>query len=83
MQTSVVLPARTIKEIHKIGMQFGFRNEEEFVREAVSEKILQLKKRIFFSLTDQVRLKAESKGITTDKILENFERFRDANYSCS
>ena len=79
MQTSVVLPVRTIKEIHKIGMQFGFRDEEEFVREAVSEKILQLKKRIFFSLTDQVRLKAESKCITTDKIIENFERFRDAN----
>ena len=49
MQTRVVLPAKTIKEIHKIGMQFGFKGEEEFVKEAVSEKILQLKKRLFFN----------------------------------
>lgn len=74
MLKKITLPKSLVIEIDKIGEQFGFKSETEFVKEAVSEKILQLKKRIFSSISSEVRRGLEKKGITHDEILKDFEK---------
>lgn len=74
MLKKISLPKSLIIEIDKIGEKFGFKNETEFVREAVSEKILKLKKQIFSSISSEVREGLEKKGITHDEVLKDFEK---------
>jgi hypothetical protein len=42
--------------------EFGFDSGEEFVEEAVAEKILELKKQIFFNICVQVGAALRSRG---------------------
>ena len=50
MENVFVLPEKDVREIRKITSEIGFKNEEEFVKEAVEEKILEFNK-IFFENT--------------------------------
>jgi metal-responsive CopG/Arc/MetJ family transcriptional regulator len=76
MQTMVELPEETAREVDRLGRQFGFKDEREFIKDAVNEKILQLKKRLFISATDEVRRELERKEISIEEILGDFERSR-------
>ncbi|MEW6006698.1 MAG: hypothetical protein AB1595_00865 [bacterium] len=76
MQAVVELTEDVIKDVSKLGRQFGFRDEREFIEDAVREKLLQLKKRLFVSVTDEIRMGLEKKGISLDEVLEDFERQR-------
>ncbi|MBU0567196.1 hypothetical protein KJ693_10745 [bacterium] len=76
MQAVMRLPEKVSAEVNKISSQFGFRNEEEFVKEAVEDKILELKKRLFVTATDGIRSGLEKKGIKIEEVLEDFERQR-------
>lgn len=73
MQTELVLPKNLVKEIDKIGAQFGFKNEREFVKEAVKEKILFLKKKLFMTATDKIKEGLIKKGISEVALLKEFE----------
>ncbi len=76
MQTELVLPKNLIKEIDKIGTQFGFRSKKEFVREAVKEKILFLKKRLLMATTDKIAEGLRKKGVSEATLLKEFEKQR-------
>ncbi|MDI6654370.1 MAG: hypothetical protein QME59_00595 [Candidatus Hydrothermarchaeota archaeon] len=51
---------------------FGYKNEDEFVKEAVEDKILSLKRKTFFEITDKVRNSLIKKGISEREILRAF-----------
>jgi predicted AAA+ superfamily ATPase len=57
--------------------EFGFDSKEEFIKEAVAEKILELKKQIFSNVTDQVGAALRSEGIITKQMLKEFEEVRE------
>ena len=73
MEHKITFSEKTEKDIKMIVDEFGFDSEEEFVEEAVAEKILELKKQIFFNISDQIGAALRSKGITAKQILKEFE----------
>ena len=77
MEYKITFSEKTEKDIEMIVDEFGFESEEEFVKEAVAEKILKLKKQIFFNISDQVGAALRSKGITVKQMLEEFEEGRE------
>lgn len=77
MEHKITLSEETEKDIKMIVDEFGFDSEEQFVEEAVAEKILELKKQIFFNITDQVGAALRSKGITAKQMLKEFEEVRE------
>lgn len=48
----------------------GYESEKEFVKEAVEDKILELKKKAFFEISDRVKDALIKKGISEKEILE-------------
>ena len=60
---------KTLKELIE---SFGYESEEEFIREAVEDKILELKKKSFFEISDKVKDALIKKGISESEILEAF-----------
>jgi hypothetical protein len=61
MEHRITFFEKTEEDIRTIIDKFGFVNEEEFVEEAVVEKILELKARIFLSISDQVEKALKSR----------------------
>ena len=77
MEHKITFSEKTEKDIKMIVDKFGFDSEEEFVEEAVAEKIMELKKQIFLNITDQVGAALRSKRITMKQMLEEFEEARE------
>ena len=77
MERKIKFSEKTEKDIKMVIDEFGFDSENEFVEEAVSEKILELKKQIFFNITDQIATSLRSKGVSAKQILDEFERVRE------
>ena len=73
MEHKITFSVKTERDIKMVADEFGYNSEEEFVEEAVNEKILELKKQVFFSITDQIAAALRSKGITVKQMLEEFE----------
>ncbi len=48
----------------------GYESEKEFVKEAVEDKILELKRKAFFEISDKVKDALTKKGISEKEILE-------------
>lgn len=76
MGTVFALPENDIREIRKIASKIGFKNEEEFIKEAVEEKILEFKRLLFTEITTDVRKGLEKKRVKQEDVLQDFERFR-------
>jgi len=77
MEKKIKFSEKIEKDIKMVMDEFGFDSENEFVEEAVSEKILELKKQIFFNITDQIATGLRSKGVSAKQILDEFERVRE------
>jgi len=67
------LSSRTKKEIEKILKEFDFATEEEFISQAIKEKILELKKMKFFVISEKIRRGLLKKGIKPEKFLKEFK----------
>lgn len=65
---TIILP----KEIEKATKEFGFASKEEFISQAIREKILELKKIKFFSISEKIREGLLKKGINPEKLLREF-----------
>ena len=76
MKNVFVLPEKDVREIREIASRVGFKNEEEFVKEAVEEKILEFKKILFIEITTEIRRGLEKKAIKQKDILQDFGRFK-------
>jgi hypothetical protein len=77
MKKKITFSEKTEKDIKMVMDEFGFESEKEFVEEAISEKILELKKQIFLNITDQIATGLRSKGISAKDLLDEFERVRE------
>ena len=69
--------ARTItKDIKALFRTFGFHSEGEFIARAVQEKVKQLKALLVSRTAEKVRRGLASVGITSEEMLDDFERSR-------
>ena len=73
METEINLPKELEAELRKIVVELGFNGNSEFVEAAVKEKILELKKRQFFQISDKVAHGLKEKGVSSKEIMEEFE----------
>ncbi|OGY43513.1 MAG: hypothetical protein A2729_01420 [Candidatus Buchananbacteria bacterium RIFCSPHIGHO2_01_FULL_39_14] len=70
------IPDDLTLEVNNIVQDFGFQNKEEFVQEAIRDKVLELRKLRFFSITDKVAANLKKKNISEREILKHFETVR-------
>lgn len=73
--TTVKIPDDLAPKIQTIEEIFGF-TKEEFVQEAIRDKVLELQKKIFFEGTTKIAESLRKKKITEGSILQNFEKIR-------
>ncbi len=64
--------AESKKNFKEFIESFGYESEKEFVKEAVEDKILELKKKSFFDISDRVKEALVKKGLSEKDILEAF-----------
>lgn len=67
------LSLKTKKEIERVAREFGFATKEEFISQAVKEKILELKKLKFFATSEKIKKGLLKKGIKPEKLLSEFK----------
>lgn len=70
------LSEEDVREIRKIASKAGFKNEADFVKKAVEDKILEFKKLLFSDITSDVRRSLENNRITQEEVLQDFDRSR-------
>lgn len=63
----------TKKEISQAVKEFGFSSKEEFISQAIKEKVLELKKMKFFTISEKIRKGLLKKGVKPEKLLEEFK----------
>jgi len=78
MKKLITLPEKMETDIAVLGKEFGFANESEFVRAAVRDKILELKKLLFMQISSKLAKKLKEKGLTEKEIVEDFLKRRAA-----
>ncbi|PKP57688.1 MAG: hypothetical protein CVT89_04115 [Candidatus Altiarchaeales archaeon HGW-Altiarchaeales-2] len=62
--------------LNHIVEKFGFKSKQEFVEAATKEKVLEMKKRLFFEISDEIAEGLRKRGISEEEILEEFEKTR-------
>lgn len=73
-----MLSKKVEKEARKAAEDWKFSSTEEFIEEAVEDRILELKEQKFKERTDKVKEKLREKGIKDKQILEDFEDKRNS-----
>lgn len=73
-----MLSKKIEKEARKAAEDWKFSSTEEFVKEAVEGRILELKERKFKERTDKVKEKLRKKGISDKQILGDFADNRNS-----
>jgi hypothetical protein len=75
----VKVSSKIKKEISEILEGYGYKNEKEFIEDALWRRILELKKIDFLVKTEKIRKAMRKKGVTEEEILRDFEKFRSLN----
>jgi metal-responsive CopG/Arc/MetJ family transcriptional regulator len=73
---TILLSDSLLKEINKVALEFGYTEEKQFIEDMLKEKILEYKRQMFMKGVANIRRKLAVKGLTEDKIIADFERFR-------
>lgn len=68
----MAVEAESKKTFREFIESFGYESEDEFVKEAVEDKILELMKKSFFEISDRVRDALVKKGISEKDVLKAF-----------
>ncbi len=68
----MVVTIENLKNFRELIKSLGYESEEEFIKEAVEEKIIELKKKAFFEISDKVKEALVKKGISEKDILIAF-----------
>jgi len=63
----------TQKRTEEVIKEFGYSSKKEFIKEAIREKIMELKKFQFFSVSEKIRKGLEKKGIKPEDILKEIK----------
>ncbi len=64
------------QDADRLSRIFGFRSTEDFIKNAVKEKVNRLKAVLFSRTAEKARRGLDKAGITEEEILRNFEHFR-------
>ena len=54
---------------------YGYDDEEEFIRDALRHRILELEKIEFLFRTEEIRKRMKERGLTEKDILADFQKF--------
>jgi len=82
MHKQFILEKEDATLIKEIAPEFGFESEDEFIKAAIKEKVLELKKMLFFSISNEIRKRLKKRGILPKSVLDDFERFRHEAHDC-
>jgi hypothetical protein len=63
-----------LPSVNSIVKEFNFESKEEFFQEAIRDKILELRKKLFFHGSDRIAEQLRKKGIKERDILEEFNK---------
>lgn len=72
----VKLSPKIEKEVSTSVRDYGYKDEKEFIEDALRRRLLELKKADFLRKVKRVREKMEERGVTEEEILEDFDKFR-------
>ena len=61
------------KESRDIIRDFGYLGEKDFIREAIKEKLMELRKLRFFIISEKIREGLEKKGLESKDILKEIK----------
>jgi len=64
------------KAAEKIANEWGFSSVDDFINEAVEERIIELKKHKFVERSDKIKEELKKKGLSEKDILNDFEERR-------
>jgi len=70
------LPTTLEKEVEGAVREFDYKDEEQFIEDALKRRLLSLKKASFFASAKGIRDVMEKQGISEQDILAEFEVFR-------
>jgi hypothetical protein len=77
MKTVTVSISNELEEgLNSVVSKFGFESNQDFIIAATRDKILDLKKQIFFEVSNEVALGLKKHGINEKEILDDFEKTR-------
>lgn len=62
MVTTIKITDDLLPKINQIKEEFGFQTTEEFVHEAVRDKLLELEKRVFFAGSNKIAANLQKKN---------------------
>ncbi len=79
METTIKIPDDLTLEFKKAILELGFSGDSEFIEQAIREKILELRKKNFFEITDKIEFGLKKRGVTHKDILEDFEKSKNEN----
>lgn len=81
MATVISIPDKLLPKISEAAKSLGFDKADDFVARVMEEKLLELEeKRKFFEISDRVCAALETKGISEEEVLADFEKFRERLY---
>ncbi len=78
----ITLPKKIGDMIKEVMSELGYKSEQEFVSDAVSSRLLAIKKAKYTKLAEKINGLLKTKKISPDDILIDFEIFREKNYHC-
>ena len=67
--TSLKLPVNLQFQVDSLVKEFGFETQEDFFKEAIRDKVLELQKKLFFQGSDRVAKGLKEKMISSKEIL--------------
>lgn len=62
------------QEVKELVSELRYPDEEAFIREAIEDKIKDLKRKIFFEVTDAIKKDLRMRSISSQEILEDFDK---------
>ncbi|MFH1275664.1 MAG: ribbon-helix-helix domain-containing protein [Candidatus Woesearchaeota archaeon] len=76
MEATIKISEEILPQVDSIVKEFGFETKEEFIQEAIRDKILEIRKKVFFEGTDKISENLRKQGISEKEILDDFNRFK-------
>lgn len=73
---TVALQDQLFKRVQETAQRAGYAGVDDFITEALEEKILRLKRERFTTATSRIRARREGLGVAEGGILADLERFR-------
>lgn len=61
-------------ELQNLVTTLKFKSAEEFINKAIRDKILEIKRRRFFEISNKISKSLEEQGITEEKIINDFNK---------